>query len=221
MLLHSNFRHMHMRSQSDQYDYRSHHWHMGQHHRGRPLEKREKSMSVEELIKNTPALYPLPSHPCIVLTPAKRGSCVSAVVQTVLAILSRRVRGQVLVLRDGVGVCAGEPERTKAQAEGGLRRLICSPVVGVQHGDAHLIEFYVIGRRANEAEVSKVLQGELGRISLQNETSLGERAKQLRIRYVQVALGLAEREEESQTEGNGGLLHSEGRPYKITSGNTP
>ena len=37
MLLHPSFRHSYMRSQSDQYDCRSHHWNKGQHHRGRPL----------------------------------------------------------------------------------------------------------------------------------------------------------------------------------------
>ena len=39
IVLHSSFHYMHMKSQSDQYDCRSHHSHMGLHHRGRPLEK--------------------------------------------------------------------------------------------------------------------------------------------------------------------------------------
>ena len=77
-------------------------------------------------------------------------SCECAVVQTVLAILSRHVPGQVQVLRDGVDVRAGESERAKAQGEGGLGRLICSHVVGVQHGDAHLIKS-CDDRRANDA----------------------------------------------------------------------
>ena len=136
------------------------------------------------------------------LTSAKRRSSESTAVLAVLTILSRHVVGQVRVLSDEVDVCAGECERAKqTQGKGGLRRLVHRPVVGVQEGDTHFIECRVIGRRANEAEVSELLQSELGRIGLRYKPSIVERIKQLRIRYTQVTLGMAEGEgEESQTQ---------------------
>ena len=107
------------------------------------------------------------------------------------------------VLSDEVDVCAVVRERAKTQGEGGLCRLVHRPVVGVQEGDTHFIEFCVIGGRANEAEVSEVLQSELGLIGLWYNSSIVERIKQLRIRYIQVTLGIAEGEgEESQTQVN-------------------
>ena len=121
----------------------------------------------------------------LILTSAKRGTCERAIVQTVLAILSRHVLSQVRVLRDRVRVFAGEPERiSQTQGEGGLRRLICSSVVGVQHGDAHLIESCAIVRRAYKAEGSEVLQDEIGRVCLRYKTSVVERVNQIQIRYV-------------------------------------
>ena len=121
----------------------------------------------------------------LILTSAKRGTCERAVVQTVLAILSRHVLGQVRVLRDRVRVFAGEPERIiQTQGEGSLCRPKCIIVVGVQHGDAHLIESCAIVRRAYKAEGSEVLQGEIGRVCLRYKTSLVERAKQIQSRYV-------------------------------------
>ena len=105
------------------------------------------------------------------------------------------------VLSDEVDVCAPVREGAKTQGEGGLCRLVHRPVVGVQEGDAHFIECRVIARRANEAEVSEVLQSELGLIGLRYKPSIVERTKQLRIRYIQVALGTAEGEgEESKTQ---------------------
>ena len=125
-----------------------------------------------------------------------------------LAILSRHVLGQMRVLSDEVDICAAESERVKTEGKGGLCRLVHRPVVGVQEGDAHFIELCVIGGRANETEVSEVLQSKLGLIGLRYKPGIVERIKQLRIRYIQVALGMAEgEEEENQTEGKG-RLHS-------------
>ena len=138
------------------------------------------------------------------LTSAKGGTGECAVVPTVLTILSRHVLSQMQVLSDEVDVCHGVCERVRQTDKGGLCRLVHCPVVGVQEGDAYFIECRVIARRANETEVSEVLQSELGRIGLRYKPSIVERTKQLRIRYIQVALGMAEgEEEENQTEGNG------------------
>ena len=139
------------------------------------------------------------------LTSAKRGTGECAVVPAVVTILSRHVLGQVRVFRDVVDVCHVESERAKQTGgEGGLCRLVHRPVVGVQEGDTHYIKCRVIGGRANEAEVTEVLQSELGLIGLRYKPSIVERIKQLRIRYIQVTLGMAEgEEEENQTEGNG------------------
>ena len=108
------------------------------------------------------------------------------------------------VFRDEVNVCAPVRERAKkTQGEGDLCRLVHRPVVGVQEGDAHFFECRVISGRANEAEVSEVLQSKLGLIGLWYNSSIVERIKQLRIRYIQVTLGIAEGEgEESQTQVN-------------------
>ena len=134
------------------------------------------------------------SRPDHLLTSAKRGTGECAAVQAVLTILSRHVLGQMRVLSDEVDVCAPVHERANTQGEGGLCRLVHRPVVGVQEGDAYLIECRVIARRAKETEVSEVLQSELGLIGLQYKPSIVERIKQLRIRYIQVTLGMAERE---------------------------
>ena len=140
------------------------------------------------------------------LTSAKRRSSESTAVLAVLTILSRHVLSQMRVLSDEVGLCHVESERAKqTQGKGGLRRLVHRPVVGVQKGDAHFIKCRVFARRANKAEVSEVLQHELGAIGLRDVTSPVERIKQLRIRYIQATLqlGMAGREEEeSQTQVN-------------------
>ena len=112
------------------------------------------------------------------LTSAKRRSSESTAVLAVLTILSRHVLGQVRVLSDEAGLCHVEAERAKqTQGKGGLRRLVHRPVVGVQEGDTHFIECRVIGRRANETEVSEVLQSELGLIGLRYNSSIVERIK--------------------------------------------
>ena len=137
------------------------------------------------------------------LTSAKRRSSESTAVPTVLTILSRHVRCQMRVFRDEVDVCATVREGAKTQGEGGLCRTVHRPVVGVQEGDTHFIECRVIARRANETEVSEVLQSELGLIGLRYKPSIVERIKQLRVRYIQVTLGIAEGEqEETQTQVN-------------------
>ena len=100
------------------------------------------------------------------LTSAKRRTGECAVVPAVLTILSRHVLGQMRVLSDEVSVCHGESEIVKTEGKGGLCRLVHRPVVGVQEGDAHFIECRVIAGRANETEVSEVLQSELGRVRL-------------------------------------------------------
>ena len=100
------------------------------------------------------------------LTSAKRRSSECAAVLAVLTILSRHVLGQMRVLSDEVDVCAGECERVKTEGKGGLCRLVHRPVVGVQEGDAQFFECRVVSGRANETEVSEVLQSELGRIGL-------------------------------------------------------
>ena len=129
------------------------------------------------------------------LTSAKCRSCKRAAVPAVLTILSRHVLGQMRVLSDEVDICHVESERAKqTQGKGGLRRLVHRPVVGVQEGDTHFIECRAISGRANETEVSEVLQSELGRIGIRYKPSIVERIKQLRIRYIQVALGMAEGE---------------------------
>ena len=149
------------------------------------------------------------------LTSAKRRTGECAVVPAVLTILSRHVLGQMRVLSDEVDVCAPVREGAKTQGEGGLCRLVHRPVVGVQEGDAHFIECRVIARRANEAEVSEVLQSELGLIGLRYKPSPVDRIKQLGIRYIQVTLGMAEGEgEENQTEENG-RIHLKSRYTKI------
>ena len=148
------------------------------------------------------------SRPDHLLTSAIGGTGECAAVPAVLTILSRHVLGQMRVLSDEVDICAGESERVKTEGKGSLCRLVHRSVVGVQERDTHLIEFCVIGGRANETEVSEVLQSELGLIGLRYKPSIVERIKQLRIRYIQVALGMAEgEEEENQTEGKG-RLHS-------------
>ena len=135
------------------------------------------------------------------LTSAKRRASESTAVLAVLTILSRHVLGQMRVFRDVVDVFAPVREGAKTQGEGDLCRLVHRPVISVQEGDAHFIEFCVIGGRANEAEVSEVLQSELGLIGLRYKPGIVERIKQLRIRYIQVTLGMAEGEgEESQTQ---------------------
>ena len=114
----------------------------------------------------------------LTLTSAKRRSSESTAVATVLTILSRHVLGQMRVLRDGVDVCAPVRERAKkTQGEGGLCRLVHRPVVGVQEGDAHFIECRVISGRANEAEVSEVLQSELGLIGIRYKPGIVKRSK--------------------------------------------
>ena len=119
------------------------------------------------------------------LTSAKRRSSESTAVLAVLTILSRHVLSQMRVLSDEVDVCHVECERAKqTQGKGGLCRLVHRPVVGVQEGDTHFIECRVIGRRANEAEVSELLQSELGLIGLRYKPSIVERIKQLRVRYI-------------------------------------
>ena len=105
------------------------------------------------------------------------------------------------VLSDEIDVCAPVREGAKTQGEGGLCRLVHRPVIGIQEGDAHFIECRIISGRANEAEVSEVLQSELGLIGLRYNSSPEECIKQLRIRYTQVTLGIAEGEgEESKTQ---------------------
>ena len=114
----------------------------------------------------------------LTLTSAKRRSSESTAVATVLTILSRHVLGQMRVLSDEVDVCAPVRERAKkTQGEGGLCRLAHRPVVGVQEGDAHFIECRVISGRANEAEVSEVLQCELGLIGIRYKPSIVKRIK--------------------------------------------
>ena len=202
MLLHPSFLHTHMRSQSAQYDRRSHHWHMGLHHRGHPLHEDKQYDDAQWHHGGfRPHARLLVRRPT--LTSAKRRSCESTAVPAVLAILSRHVLGQMRVFRDEVEVCAHVREGAKTQGEGGLCRLVHRPVVGVQEGDAYFIECRVIAGRANEAEVSEVLQSELGLIGLRYNSSIVERIKQLGIRYIQVTLGMAEgEEEESQTQVN-------------------
>ena len=136
------------------------------------------------------------------LTSAKRRSSESTAVPAVLTILSRHVLGQMRVLSDEVDVCAPVQEGgAKTQGEGGLCRLVHRPIISVQEGDAHFFECRVISGRANEAEVSEVLQSELGLIGLRYKPGIVERIKQLRIRYIQVTLGTAEGEgEESKTQ---------------------
>ena len=139
------------------------------------------------------------------LTSAKRRSSESTAVPAVLTILSRHVLCQMRVLSDEIDVYAAVYERAKTQGEGGLCRLVHRPVVGVQEGDTHFIKCRVFARRANKAEVSEVLQHELGVIGLRDVTSPVERIKQLNIRYIQATLqlGMAGREEEeSQTQVN-------------------
>ena len=106
------------------------------------------------------------------------------------------------VLSDEVDVYAAVDERAnKTQGEGGLCRLVHRSIISVQEGDAHFFECRVISGRANEAEVSEVLQSELGLIGLRYKPGIVERIKQLRIRYIQVTLGIAEGEgEESKTQ---------------------
>ena len=65
------------------------------------------------------------------LTSTKRRSSECAAVPAVLTILSRHVLSQMRVLSDEVDVCAVVREGAKTQGEGGLRRLVHRPVVGV------------------------------------------------------------------------------------------
>ena len=105
-----------------------------------------------------------------ILTSAKRGTRECAVVPAVLTVLSRHVLDQMRVLSDEVDVCAPECERVKqTERKGGLCALIRSRLVGVQEGDAHLTESCAVARRANEAEVSEVLQGKFDWIELRDD----------------------------------------------------
>ena len=109
-----------------------------------------------------------PAHS--ILTSAKRGTRERAVVLTVLTILSRHVVGQMRILSD---VVDGSERVRQTEGKGGLCRLIRSRFVGVQEGDAHLTESCVIARRANEAEVSEVLQGKFSWIRLRDDIYRG------------------------------------------------
>ena len=111
--------------------------------------------------------YTSPAHS--ILTSAKRGTRERAVILAVLTVLSRRVLGQMRVLSDEVDICAGESERVKTEGKGSLCALIRSRLVGVQEGDAHLTESCAVARRANEAEVSEVLQGKFDWIGLRDD----------------------------------------------------
>ena len=113
-------------------------------------------------------MYTSPAHS--ILTSAKRGTRERAVILAVLTVLCRHVLGQMRILSDVVDVCVGEAERIKqTEGKGGLCTLIRSRFVGVQEGDAHFSESCAIPRRANEAEVSEVLQGKFDWIGLRDD----------------------------------------------------